>query len=308
LAFRETGIGVALLALMAGLAILRPESFLTFSNLADVLSSISILAVAALGATFVIGGGGIDISVGSMLGLVGAATGMVALQGVPVPLCLLFALALGAILGTINMGASLLGKVHPIIVTLAGLSVYRGLMRQLTGGYEIAGLPDSYRALGNGLLLGVPRVVWFALVVLLLAWVLLQRVPFGRQILAVGNSRSAAAQIGLPASRLSLLAFAVNGAFIGLASVLWGAYYGKLQTSAGDGLELQAIAAAVIGGCNIMGGSGTALGTFLGACLIGVINNGLTLLQIESYWQPVFIGLFILATVLVDGWLLRRRR
>jgi len=305
-AFREAGLGFALLALMAGLAFLRPDEFLTFTNLMDVLTSVSILAVAGLGATFVIGGGGIDISVGSMLGLVGAATGMVALQGVPVILCLPFALVFGALLGGINMGASLLGRVHPIIVTLAGLSVYRGLMRQLTGGYEVTGLPDAYRALGDGFLLGVPRVVWFALAVLFLAWILLQRAPFGRQVLAVGNSRSAAALIGLPASRLMLLSFAVNGAFIGLAAVLWGAYYGKLQSSAGEGLELQAIAAAVIGGCNIMGGSGTALGTFLGACLIGVINNGLTLLQIESYWQPVFIGLFILMTVLIDGWLIRK--
>ncbi|MCG3198896.1 MAG: Vitamin B12 import ATP-binding protein BtuD [bacterium] len=303
---REAGIGLALLAVMSLMAILRPDTFLTFSNLSDVLSSISILSVAAIGATFVIGGGGIDISVGSMLGLVGAAAGMAAVAGVPIPLCLILAVLLGAAIGSVNMGVSLLGRVHPIIVTLAGLSIYRGLMRQLTGGYEVTNLPDSYRALGDGFLLQVPRVVWFALAVLALAWALLQRTTIGRQILAVGNSKTAAAQIGLPAARLSILSFAVSGAFIGLASVLYGAYNGKVQANAGEGLELQAIAAAVIGGCNIMGGSGTAAGTFLGACLIGVINNGLILLDISSYWQPVFIGLFILATVLIDSWVVNR--
>jgi ABC-type sugar transport system ATPase subunit/ribose/xylose/arabinose/galactoside ABC-type transport system permease subunit len=303
--FREAGIGAALVLLMAVLSILRPESFLTFSNLADILSSVAILAVAALGATFVIGAGGIDISVGSMLGLVGAASGMLAIQGVPPPLCLLAAIAMGGGLGGINAVVGLIGRVHPIIVTLAGLSIYRGLMIRLTGGYEVSGLPDTYRSLADGFTLGVPRVLWFTAVVLILAWALLQRSTFGRKLLAVGNSRSAADQIGLSAGKLLTAAFVVNGAFIGLASVMWGAYYGKLQSAAGEGLELQAIAAAVIGGCNIMGGSGTALGTFLGACLIGVINNGLTLLRIETYWQPVFIGFFILATVLVDGWMNR---
>jgi rhamnose transport system ATP-binding protein len=306
--FREAGIGLALLLVMGILAFLRWDEFLTFSNMSDVLSSVSILTVAALGATFVIGGGGIDISIGSMLGLVGASAGLAALSGLPTLACLLLAVVLGGILGSLNMGVSLLGHVHPIIVTLAGLTIYRGLMRQLTGGYEVTNLPESYRALGDGFLLGVPRVVWFALGVLIIAWSLLQRSTFGRQILAVGNSKTAAAQIGLPASRLRILSFALSGAMIGLASVMWGAYYGKLQSSAGEGLELQAIAAAVIGGCNINGGSGTAVGTFLGACLIGVLNNGLTLLKINTYWQPVFIGAFILITVLIDSWFIHRTR
>jgi ribose/xylose/arabinose/galactoside ABC-type transport system permease subunit/ABC-type multidrug transport system ATPase subunit len=302
--FREVGIGLALVLVMGVLAFLKPQEFISFSNLSDVLSSISILSVLALGTTFVIGGGGIDISIGSMLGLVGACAGLLAVNSVPVPVCLLLAIGLGALLGLVNMGISLLGRIHPIIVTLAGLSIYRGLMRQLTGGYEVTNIPDSYRALADGFLLGVPRVVWFALLILVVAWALLQRSTWGRQILAVGNSRTAASQIGLPTERLLLLSFALSGALVGLASVLWGAYYGKLQSSAGEGLELQAIAAAVIGGCNIMGGSGTAIGTFLGACLIGVINNGLTLLKISTYWQPVFVGAFILATVLVDRWVI----
>jgi ABC-type sugar transport system ATPase subunit/ribose/xylose/arabinose/galactoside ABC-type transport system permease subunit len=303
---REAGIGVALLVVMGILAALKPEAFLTFSNFTDVLSSVAILTVAALGATFVIGGGGIDISVGSMLGLVGAAAGMAGLHGLPTPLCLALAIGLGGLLGGLNMGMSLLGNVHPIIVTLANLAIFRGLMRQITGGYEVTNFSASYRALGDGFTLGIPRVVWFAMAILFIAWALLQRSAFGRQILAVGNSRSAAKQIGLPAGRLQILSFAISGAFIGLASVLWGAYYGKLQANAGEGLELQAIAAAVIGGCNIMGGSGTAVGTFLGACLIGVLYNGLTLLNISAYWQPVVIGAFILATVLIDGWVIRK--
>jgi ribose/xylose/arabinose/galactoside ABC-type transport system permease subunit len=206
------------------------------------------------------------------------------------------------------MGLSLVGRVHPIIVTLAGLSIYRGVMRQATGGYEISAFPDPFRAIAEGRFLGLPGIVWVSFAVLLMAWAILQRSVWGRQLLAVGNSKTAAALMGLPAKKLQIGSFALNGAFIGLAAVLWGAYYGKVQSNTGDGWELQAIAAAVIGSCNIMGGSGTALGTFLGACLIGVVNNGLSLLQIETYWQPVFIGFFILGTVLVDGWLIRGGR
>jgi len=306
--FREAGIGMALIAMVIAMGAARPESFLSVGNFIDILSSVAILSVAALGATFVICAGGIDISVGSMLGLVGAVTGTAAINGWPVPVCLFIAIGLGAFLGFVNSGASLLGGVHPIIVTLAGLSIYRGLMRQFTGGYEISNLPDGYRALGDGLLLGMPRVVWFALAVFLIAWILLQRLQVGRQMLAVGNSKTAAAQIGLPIHKLNLLSFAINGVFIGLASVLWGAYYGKLQTNAGEGLELQAIAAAVIGGVHIMGGTGTAVGAFLGACLIGVINNSLSLLKVNTHWQPVFIGVFILATVLLDNWISHRSK
>jgi ABC-type sugar transport system ATPase subunit/ribose/xylose/arabinose/galactoside ABC-type transport system permease subunit len=303
--FREAGIGVALIGIMAVLAVLRPETFPTWDNLRDVLSSVSILAVMALGATFAIGCGGIDISVGSMLGLLAALSGMAAVQGIPVALILPGAVLLGALLGALNMGLSLVGRVHPIIVTLAGLSIYRGVMRQATGGYEISAFPDPFRAIAEGRFLGLPGIVWVSFAVLLMAWAILQRSVWGRQLLAVGNSKTAAALMGLPAKKLQIGSFALNGAFIGLAAVLWGAYYGKVQSNTGDGWELQAIAAAVIGGCNIMGGSGTALGTFLGACLIGVVNNGLSLLQIETYWQPVFIGFFILGTVLVDGWLIR---
>jgi ribose/xylose/arabinose/galactoside ABC-type transport system permease subunit len=227
------------------------------------------------------------------------------MHGAPPILCLALAVGLGALLGSLNSILSTLGRIHPIIVTLAGISVYRGLMLQLTGGYEVYPLPDAYRALADGRLWLMPKVLLYALAVLAGAWLLLSHTLAGRRLLAVGNSEKAARLIGLCPWRLRLAAFAIMGALIGLAAVLWGAYYGKIQSNTGEGFELQVIAAAVIGGCSIVGGRGTALGTFLGAVLIALIYNCLVILKISSYWQGLFVGGLILLAVLLDLWLPR---
>ena len=305
LRFRELGILAALAFICGLMAATRPNEFATVKNLLDVLTDASIVAVGAVGMTLVIITGGIDISVGRMLGLVGAAASMLAMRGLPAPLCLAAAVGMGALLGSVNSALSTLGRIHPIVVTLAGMSVYQGLMQKLTGGYEVHPLPAGYRALADGSLWHVPKMLLWALLVLAGCWILLQHTLLGRRMLAIGNSEKAARLIGLSPWRLRLTAFAIMGGLIGLGAIMWGAYYGKIQQNTGEGFELKVIAAAVVGGCSITGGRGTALGTFLGAVLIALIYNCLVILKINAYWQGLFVGGLIFLAVLVDLWLPR---
>ena len=155
----------------------------------------------------------------------------------------------------------------------------------------------------DGRLLGAPKVLWLALGVLALNWLLIGRTLTGRRMLAVGNSEKASRLIGLSPWQLRTIAFAILGASVGLAAVMWGGYYGKIQSNTGQGWELTIIAATVIGGCSITGGRGTALGAFLGSVLIALVYNALVLLKISSHWQNLFVGCLILGAVLIDAWL-----
>ncbi len=304
---RDVGLLLAVLGVMAVMSIARPDAFATWQNAVDVASSVAILTILAVGATLVIGVGGIDISVGSMMGLIGAAAGLAAKESGWSPIAALtLAIGLGTGMGMLNAGVSMLGRIHPIVVTLAGITIYRGIMLAVTGGYEVTDLPETYLAIGHGRLGPLPKVVWFALAVVVAGWVFLAYTPVGRRLLAVGGSTRAAEQLGISRRAMTLLAFGINGALVGLAGVLHSAYYTKVQSNTGEGMELQAIAAAVIGGCAITGGTGSALGTALGAILIGLVYNSLVLLKVSSYWHLLFVGLFILGAVVFDT-LMRRR-
>jgi ribose/xylose/arabinose/galactoside ABC-type transport system permease subunit len=251
--------------------------------------------------------GGIDISVGSMLGLTGAIAGTAALRGLPPLGAVALGILMGAVLGGLNAVIAYRGRVHPIIVTLAGIYVFRGLMLRFTGGYEVSGFASSFRALTDGAILGLPKVVLIAAVVHAgNAWFLGRTLP-GRRLYAVGGSERAAGLAGLRPQRVRLMAFANSGALVGLAAVLWGSYYGKIQSNTGAGFELQVIAAAVIGGCAVTGGRGRAIGVVAGSVLIAVVYNALILLQVSSYWQGVFVGALILAAPALDAWIQGRR-
>lgn len=298
---RELGIATALLVIVLVMCLLRWSEFATGENLIDVLTAASIVSVAAAGMTLVIASGGIDISIGSLLGLVGAVAAMAAVQGVPPLVCLGLAILLGGGLAGFNALLSKIGNIHPIIVTLAGISIYRGIMLQVTGKRSVTALPEAYRALVDGDLLGAPRVLWIAVGVLALNWLLINRTLLGRRLLAAGASEKAACLIGLKPWRLRIGAFAIMGGCVGLASVMWGGYYGKIQSTTGAGWELSVIAATVIGGCSITGGRGTALGAFLGSVLIRLVYTALVLLGINSNWQDLFVGLMIFGAVLIDA-------
>ena len=308
LELRELGLLAFILLLSGMMVLLKPAEFASSANFLDVLAAAALPAILAQGAMLIICAGGIDISVGSMLGLVAAVAGLAATSGVPAPLCLLLAMGLGMTLSMCNAGLSLIARIHPIIVTLAGLSIYRGLMRVVTGGSEIMFLPPAYRALADGRVLGIPKICYYVVLVTLLAHLFLRYSLRGRQVLALGNAESAARLIGLSKNRLTLLVFAISGALVGLTAVLVSGYYGKVQANTGAGMELQAIAAAVIGGANILGGRGSALGTLLGAFLIALLYNSLVLLNASAYWQSIFVGALILLAVIADAAVQRLRR
>ncbi|MGA1237595.1 MAG: ATP-binding cassette domain-containing protein [Limisphaerales bacterium] len=301
LQMRELGLILFMLLLGGYMTLARPESFATLKNLVDILKNAAIPAIMAQGAMMIICAGGIDISVGSMMGLVGALAALAVQSGVPPAVCMMIAMAGGLLCSLVNGGLSLAARIHPIIVTLAGLSIYRGLMRIVTGGKEVMNLSPDYRAFADGLWLGTPKVCYYVIVVSVLAHILLRYTLAGRRVLALGNSASAARLIGLSQVRITLMVFAWSGLLVGLCAVLNAAYYGKVQANTGSGLELQAIAAAVIGGTNILGGRGSAWGTLLGALLVSMLYNSLVLLEASSYWQNIFVGGLILLAVVLDA-------
>ncbi len=305
--FREVGLMAFVFMLSIVMSFLKPSQFATVQNFYDVLANAAMPAIMAQGAMLIICGGGIDISVGSMMGLVGALSGMAANSGIPPLLCLALALFSGGALGALNGGIALLARIHPIIVTLAGISIYRGFLQALTGGREVVQLPQLYRAIADGNFLDIPKICYYVIVITLFTHVLLRMTLPGRKVLALGNSESAARLIGLSKTRLMLFVFSFSGVLVGLTSVLHAAYYGKVQSNTGEGMELKAIAAAVIGGTNIQGGRGSALGTLLGAFLVALLYNILILMQVSSYWQNVFVGGLILLAIVVDAVLTRWR-
>lgn len=306
LQFRELALVGFIVMLCAVMAVARPGEFATFGNFLDVLASAAVPAMMAQGAMLIICAGGIDISVGSMMGLVGAMAAMAAKSGLPPSMCLALAVSLGCLLSLANGGTALVARIHPIIVTLAGISIYRGLMRIATGGDEVLQLPGGYRALAEGTILGVPKLCYYGVGVTILAHVLLRYTLVGRRVLALGNSANAARLIGLSQARLTLFVFAVSGCLVGLCSVLHAGYYAKVEAGMGAGMELRAIAAAVIGGANIMGGRGSAFGALLGAFLIALLPNVLIFARGSDYWQNLFVGGLILLAVVADALLEQR--
>ncbi len=284
---------------------LANDRFLTASNLESIVDSVAVLGIVALAVNQVVLSGEIDISTGSMLGLCAVAAGAVALSTGGLVLPLLAGIGVGALAGTLNGALVTLGRIPSIIVTLGMLYALRGVILLVTGGTWITGVPESTRFLGTGTVLGlsVPVIVLFAL--FLVMEVVNRHSTWGRNILAVGGNRRAARFAGLPTDRTRFLAFVLVGVFVGIASLVYIGRAGSVQTNAGVGLELQAVAAVVIGGTSIAGGRGSALAALTGAVLIGVILNGLILLGVPGIWQDAVLGGLILLAVATD--VLRRR-
>lgn len=299
------GLPAALLLLCAMLATASPY-FLTWRNLADILRQCSINGILAVGMTFVILAGGIDLSVGSLLALSGIASGLLAVAGHSLPLVLACGAGCGLLLGALN-GVLIAGlRVPAFVATLGLLSAGRGLTYILSDGSPVVDLPAAYLALGSGGdgALGTPVLVFAG--VALLAALLLRHSVFGRYVYAVGGNAASARTAGIAVRRVVFAVHAICGALAGLAGMIQAARTTSALPQAGQSYELDAIAVVVIGGTTLSGGQGGVGGTVFGVLLIGVINNGLNLLGVSSYYQQVFKGLIIVLAVLVD--ILRKRR
>ncbi len=307
--FREVGI-LFFIALLALAVSLRSPAFLTVGNFETILLTISILVIVAMGQMMIIITRGIDLSVGSMIGLTAMMVSftVVALPGIGPIGALLLGMGLGAVLGGINGAIIAFGGVPPIITTLGTLSIYRGLIFLYSQGTWINAfeLPIWFRQLTKSTPLGLPNIVLFAALVALLIYLFLNHTRLGRDIYAVGSNPAAARFAGIEVQRIIFLVYLMSGLLCGLAGVLWASRFEAAQTNTALGFELQTIAASVVGGVNIFGGSGTVFGVILGALLLGIIDNALTLVRISPFWQLAAQGLLILLAVIVDSAILRR--
>jgi len=307
--FREAGISIFILVLVVAVT-LRAPSFLTVDNFEDILLNISILIIVALAQTMVILTKGIDLSVSSMIGLVAMMVAFVVKENpeMSVVFAVLLGMGLGAVLGMFNGVIITFGNVPPIIATLGTLSIYRGLVFYYSQGTWINSfeLPQNFKMLSKGTPLGLPNMVIIALVVALLVYYFLNHTRTGRDIYAIGSNPDAAQFAGIRKQRITFLVYVLSGLMAGLAAVLWASRFESAQTNTALGFELQTVAAAVVGGVSISGGVGTVPGVLLGALLLGIIQNALTLIRISPFWQLAVQGLLILIAVISDKWILSR--
>jgi len=273
--------------------------FFTSSNLMAIALAASITALLAIGETFVIILGEIDLSVGAMLGFTSVITALVLPQAGLVA-GLLAGLGAGAGAGLIN--GLLVTKVNmpSFIATLASLSILSGLTLYLTKGNPVGVSSDAFRLIGTGRILAVPAPIWILLLCAVVFGILLARSKFGRQVYATGDNFEAAHLSGMPVDRVKVAAFVISGVLAGIAGFILAARLGTAQPSAGKGLELTAIAAVIIGGTSLLGGRGAVVGTVIGALLLGTIDNGLNLLNVSPFLQDVVKGAVILFAVFID--------
>jgi rhamnose transport system permease protein len=306
---REAGISIFILILVVAVT-LRAPSFLTFKNFQEILLNISILAIVALAQTMVILTKGIDLSVSSIIGLVAMMVAFVVKQNpeMSILLAVVLGMALGAVLGMFNSIIITYGNVPPIIATLGTLSVYRGLVFYYSQGTWINSfeLPKAFKLLSKGTPLGLPNMVIIAILVAVVVYYFLKHTRTGRDIFAVGSNPDAAQFAGIRKQRIIFLVYVLSGLLSGLAAVLWASRFESAQTNTALGFELQTVAAAVVGGVSISGGVGTVPGVLLGALLLGIIQNALTLIRISPFWQLAAQGLLILIAVISDKWILTR--
>lgn len=294
---------IVLIATSVAIALLNPR-FLSWSNILTVLRQTSINAVIATGMTFAILIGGIDLSVGSVLGLCGAIAATMVSSGTNVVLAVLTVLVLGTAIGYLNGTLITTGGLQPFIATLGTVTLLRGAILVFTQGRPIStgNTPSSeyFSEIGTGFLGPIPVPVYIMILVFIVAYYILNHTRVGRYIYATGSNEEATMYSGIKTARVKRFVYAVSGMMAALAGILLTARLGSAQPTAGAGYELDAIAAVVLGGTSMAGGIGTIGGTAIGALIIGVLNNALNLMKVSSYYQDVAKGIVILIAVLLD--------
>jgi len=303
---RRFGTVIGLAVLCAVLWALTPY-FLTVSNLLNVVQQTSINAIVAVGMTFVIISGGIDLSVGSIVALSGVALGALLQGGQPLPVAVFAAFAVGVGCGLLNGALVSVGGLPPFIATLGMMSVARGAALVFTEGRPVSGFDEGLRSLATGSVGFIPGPVVVMIVVYVVAHLVLTRTTFGRYVYAIGGNEEATRLSGVAVRFHKTAIYGVSGLMSAVAAIVLTARLNSAQPIAGMMYELDAIAATVIGGTSLMGGEGTLAGTLVGALIMGVLRNGLNLLGVSSFLQQIVIGGVIVGAVLVDTVLKRHR-
>lgn len=300
--FKENlGILIGFLLLCLVLAIMKPV-FLTQKNLLNVLRQLSTNLYLALPMTMIIILGGIDLSVGSIIALSGVITGgLIAFNGTPLPVAVLAGILSGVAVGAFNGLVVSKTAIPPFIVTLATMNIARGAAYVYTGGQPIRVMSDQFNFIGAGYVGKIPTPIIYLVIILLVTYFILNRSKLGRYIYAVGGNRQAAVFSGIKIDRVLSFAYTFSGLLAGIAGVVLASRMFSGQPTAGEGAEMDAIAAVVLGGTSMGGGVGKIGGTVIGGLVIGVLNNGLNLLGVNSFWQYIVKGGVILIAVYVDN-------
>ncbi len=302
---------LAALLLMVGAMAVFSENFATGDNFFNILRQVSVNLCISVGMTMVILTGGIDLSVGSILALSGAVAAGLNRNGFSFPAadlyvgftfwgCILAALLTGGMLGAFNGWMITRFRVPPFVATLAMLTIARGLTMLYTKGFPITGLGESFSFLGTGWFLGVPMPVWVALFIIAFFAFFMLKTRMGRYIYAIGGNKKASLLSGIKVNKIILRVYILAGLLSAVAGLMVTARLDSAQPNAGSGYELDSIAAVVIGGTSLSGGKGSIAGTVVGALIIGVLNNGLVLLNVSPFWQQVIKGFVILGAVILD--------
>ena len=293
---------IALIALVVVLSITCPN-FLTTKNILSVLQQVSYIAIMAAGMSFLIISGNIDLSVAATLAISAAFTGeMYVNRGMPALPAIVLALVIGCTCGVMNSFFITKFNLSPIIVTLAFMEVYRGTASVFTGGFTALGMPDFVRWVGQGRLFNlIPVCVVLMLIIYFISWFVLSKTRFGLNLYAMGGNIAAAKLSGINTGRMRMIAFIINGLLASIAGIVLSGRMNSSSSSLAGGVEMDCIAAAVIGGASLAGGEGVVWGGLFGALLMGVLKNGMNQLSINSFWQKIILGFVLLIAIVVDA-------
>jgi ribose transport system permease protein len=298
---RDAG-GLIVLLVLFGAMTLASDEFLTTDNLANLSRQVAIFGIIAVGQLLVILTAGIDLSVGSVLGLTGCVTAQLLVEGMPVPLAIVVGLLVGVALGLFNGSLVAYGKLPPFIVTLGMLGIARGLVLVLTDASTVQPLPDSFGNIANGDFIGLPNLLWMFIIVVVVTAFVLRRTVFGRYIYAVGSNPESARLSGVPVTAVLVSVYSIAGLLAAVGGVLFASRLNAGIPTAGTGYELNAIAACVIGGASLFGAKGGAFGAAAGALIVATLNNGGNLLAVNAFYLQIIIGALILIAVAFDQW------
>lgn len=303
--FDQLGI-VAVLVLLILMVSFKNPTFYSAKNIVNVLRSTSFVFIIGIAVTYVLITGGLDLSVGRVMAMAGILSAMAAQSGMPMAICVAVGLLFGLIIGLINGLLIVKMDIPPLIVTLGMMYVCDGLILIVTMGSPVYPLPDAFKNMGQGKICGVPNVVLVALVLAIVGAFVLKYTKYGRQVYSIGGNRETARLVGINVAQIQISVYILSAMASAIAGIMMAGRLNSAQPSAGNGYEMTVVAAVIIGGTSMFGGSGSILGTLLGAILMTVIENILLLMKISAYWQSLIIGIIIVFAVGLDQY--RRKK
>lgn len=290
---------IGLVALVIVFTILSPR-FFNYYNLTNILRQTSLNAIIAVGMTYVILTGGIDLSVGSILALSSAITCGLLKSNVPLIISIIFGLSVGTVLGLFNGFVTIRWNIPPFIATFAMMTIARGLTLVYTNGQPITGLNEAFSFIGNGYIGPIPVPIIITILIFIIAYYFLKNNRIGRYVYATGGNMQAAKLAGIDTDKIILFVYSLSGLLASISGLILTSRLNSASPTAGDGYELDAIAAVVLGGTSLAGGEGSLIGTLIGAIIIGVLNNGLDLLNVSPFYQSIAKGVVILLAIAID--------